>query len=233
MTGPAASVFLPSYGKPQYVGEAIASVLAQEFTDFELWILENCDDGGATRAAVAPYLGDPRIVYEEIGFTEAERAERYITAVLLNRYYPKAAGRVIFYISDDDLMEPGCLARCMAELDGHPEQSVVWFTMWRTAWSQQQQRFRPAGSIPAVNAVGVGTGQPQADCRIDGGQVAHRRECLDQIDQPWFPEDRSKYVAMHADGVFLQKLANRYVFHPVPEYLMTHRVTPLSTWDRP
>jgi glycosyltransferase involved in cell wall biosynthesis len=231
LTGPAASVFLPSYNKAAYVGDAITSVLGQTFGDFEFWILENSDDGGATRAAIAPHLADPRVIYEEIGFTAEERAERYVTAVLLNRYYPKAAGRVIFYISDDDLMQPECVARCMEELGGDPGKSVVWFTMWRTAWSQRQGRFRPAGSIPAVRAVGVGTGQPQADCRIDGGQVAHRRECLDQLEQPFFPEERP--TAHHADGVFLQKLANRYVFHPVPDYLMTHRVTPVSTWDRP
>ena len=228
---PAASVFTCSYNKPDYVGDAIASVLAQEFGDFEYWILENSDDGGKTRAAVAPYLSDPRIVYEEIDLTGEDREGCYPPAMLLNRYYAKANGRYIFYLSDDDLFEPACLARCVAELDADPAKSVVWFTLWRTVL--KGGRFRPAGSIPAVCEAGRGSRQPKVDCRVDGGQVAHRRECLDLVGWPWFPEEPHWYVARHSDGVFLQKLADLFTFHPIPECLMIHRVTPDSTWDKP
>ena len=231
MTGPAVSVFSCSYDKPQYAPEAIASVLAQELADFEYWIIENSDDGGATRAAIAPLLGDPRVIYEEIEFTDAEREACWPPALLMNRYYAKANGRYILYLSDDDLLEPACLARCAAELDAHPDWHVVWFTLWRTVW--KGGRFRPAGSIPAACEAGRGTRMAKVDCRVDGGQVMHRRECLDKIAQPWFPEDPYWYVARHNDGVFLQKLADEFTFHPIPEPLAVHRVTPLSIWDKP
>jgi Glycosyl transferase family 2 len=231
VSAPKVTIFTCSYNKPQYAPEAIASVLAQDEPGWEYFILENSDDGGRTRAAIAPLVRDPRIIYQEIDLLPEDRAGGYVTARLLNEYYGKASGAVIFQLSDDDLLEPSCFSRCLAELAAHPEYSAVWFTMWRTVWDEARGRFRPAGSIPAVNAVGVGTGQYQADCRVDGGQVAHRRECLEQIDPPWFPEGRG--TAHHADGVFLQKLANRYPFYPVPDHLLTHRATPLSTWDKP
>jgi len=229
---PAFSVFMPCYGKPAYAPEAIASVLAQDCGDFEFWILENSDDGGATRSAIAPLLSDPRIIYEELALGEDERLPRAWTpAVLMNRYYGKAAGDLIAYISDDDLWEPGLTGRVLAEFTAHPEYHAVWFTMWRTLWDGQQGRWRPAGSIPAVCDVGKGAGQEQADCRVDGGQVVHRRECLDEIPQPWFP--LGKATAHHNDGVFLQKLADRHPLHPIPDRLMTHRSTPQSWWDKP
>jgi len=229
---PAVSVFLPSYNKPGYVTEAAASVLAQDCGDLELWILENSDDGGATRAALAPLTADPRVIYEEITLGEDERMPRAWTpAVLMNRYYGKAAGELIAYISDDDLWEPNLVSRVLAEFAAHPEHHAVWFTMWRVSWDERQGRFRPAGSIPAVCEVGKGCRQEKADCRVDGGQVVHRRECLDEIPQPWFPPDRA--TAHHNDGMFLQKLADAHPLHPVPDRLMTHRATPLSSWDKP
>ena len=232
MTGPAFSVFLPSYNKPWYVRDAIGSVLDQDCTDFELWVLENSDDDGETRTAVAPLLQDPRVIYEEITLSEEDRIPvRYPTAVLLNRYYPKASGEYIAYISDDDVFDPQCFSRCLAEFAAHPDYHAVWFTMWREQWDASQVRFRAAGSIPAVNAVGAGTGQPKADCRVDGGQVIHRRECVEEVGQPLFPEVMG--TAHHADGVFLQKLADLHPLHPIPDRLLTHRCTPLSTWDRP
>src|SRR5215470_565459 len=109
---PLASVFTPSYSKGAYAAEAIRSVLAQDFTDFEYWVLENSDDGGHTRSVIAPLLDDKRVIYQEAEFTPGERAERYPPAVLLNRYYPKATGKYIFYLSDDDLLDPRCLRLC-------------------------------------------------------------------------------------------------------------------------
>ena len=42
---PKISVFLPSYNKGEYVLDALRSVLAQSRPDWELWILENSNDG--------------------------------------------------------------------------------------------------------------------------------------------------------------------------------------------
>lgn len=229
---PAASVFLPSYNKPQYVTEAIGSVLAQDMPDFELRILENSTDDGATRAAIAPLLGDPRIRYEEIEFTPAERQEVYITSLLLNSSYPKAEGEYIFYLSDDDLLDPGCLRRAVECLEQDPARMVCWFTLMQRAWNGATGGWRDSGSIDASHHAGLGTAFAVVDCRIDGGQVAYRRQCLDQIPQPWFPEDPHPGVAAHSDGLFLQKLADRWMFYGIPHPGVTHRRTPVSIWTQ-
>jgi glycosyltransferase involved in cell wall biosynthesis len=224
---PVVSVFLPSYNKAPYVTEAVSSILAQDYGDFEFWILENSTDDGPTREALAPLLADKRIRYEEIGFTPAERANSYIPSVLLNRYYPQAAGEFIFYLSDDDLLAPSTFRLATGALQD-PRRMVCWWSM--EILGRSPQGWGQAGAIQAHADAGAGSGIPVVDCRIDGGQVAYRKRCLDEIDPPWFPEEAHQSIACHSDGVFLQKLADRWTFHPVPELLLTHRMTELSTW---
>jgi spore maturation protein CgeD len=226
---PLASVFTPSYNKGHYATEAIASVLAQDFSDFEYWILENSTDG-VTRKEIAPLLGDPRVIYEEIELTAGERERTYPTAVLLNRYYPKANGKYIFYLSDDDLLEPSCVSRCVEFMEADPQRRVCYFGLLHA--SLREGGFMPTGGIPALHPMGMGTELPVVDSRIDGGQIAHRKDCLDWIGPPYFPEQAEHGIACHADGLFMQKMAREFTFHPVEEFLVTHRRTPLSTWDR-
>jgi spore maturation protein CgeD len=226
---PLASVFTPSYNKGGYVTEAIASVLGQEFTDFEYWILENSTDG-ETREAIAPLLDDPRVIYEEITLGAVERERAYAPAVLLNRYYPKAAGKYIFYLSDDDLLDVRCLRLCTEFLEADEARRVCFFGLMHT--SQRPSGWETTGGIPAIDPMGAYTNLPVVDSRIDGGQIAHRADCLEQIEPPWFPEQAERGIACHADGLFMQKLAREFTFHPVNEFLMWHRRTPLSTWDK-
>lgn len=230
MTGPLVSVFTPVHNKAAYAPDAIRSVLAQDMPDFEYWILENSTDSGVTRGAIAPLLNDPRVIYEEIEFTRAERMQCYPPAVLLNRYMAKAAGEYVCYISDDDVFELSCFRRCVEAFGAGPERMVVWFGVWIAACRGGGEV--PAGAIPADGPLGFGTAETGVDCRIDGGQIMWRRDALEQIERPWYPETPVPGVACHSDGLMMQKLARRFTFWPVPEFLLTHRRTPLSTWDR-
>jgi spore maturation protein CgeD len=229
MSVPLASVFTPSYNKGTFAAEAVASVLGQDCGDFEYWIIENSADD-VTREVLAPLLGDPRIRYAELSFTAPERAGRYIPSVLLNEYYPKAAGEFIFYLSDDDILMPSCISRCTAFLNEDPARMVCYFTQQQESW--RENAFHPHGGIPAHVNMGAGTPFGVVDSRIDGGQIAFRREALDGISQPWFTENPDPSVACHSDGVFMQRLADLHTFHAIPDHLGTKRRTPVSTWGR-
>ena len=227
---PMVSVFLPSYNKGEYATEAIACVLAQDYANLECWLLENSDDGGHTREMIAPLLGDSRIIYEEIEFGPGEREAAYPTAVLLNRYYPKANGEIIAYLSDDDLLDPRTLRLCVEFLEADESRKVCYFGLRHANLRPDGWTF--TGSIPALHPMGAYTDLPVVDSRIDGGQIAHRADCLERLDQPWFPEEAERGIACHADGLFMQRLAREFTFWPVNEFLLTHRRTPLSTWDK-
>src|SRR3972149_2892264 len=57
---PAASVILPTYERRELVREAVASILAQTFADFELIVV---DDGSTDGTGEALHGLDPRLVY--------------------------------------------------------------------------------------------------------------------------------------------------------------------------
>src|SRR5262245_21706236 len=93
---PLVSVLLPTFERAGLVGEAVASVLAQTCTDFELLVI---DDGSTddTAAVVRGFI-DPRVSY-------LERKHGGIAAAL-NTGLAQARGRLIARIDSDDRWLP-------------------------------------------------------------------------------------------------------------------------------
>jgi glycosyltransferase involved in cell wall biosynthesis len=230
------SVFLPSFNKGLYVLDAMRSVFAQTMRDWELWILENSNDGETHKIVEAELarLSPKRrfkVHYERLEGEEIEyrRANSYITCWLLNVYYPEAGGEHIFYLSDDDLIDPECLGVMAAELDQNPGYHVVYAGLRHAVPSGP-------GDIGPFSDMGIPALDPKTfpgsvDCHIDGGQVMHRKTCLDHLVFPYFQETGTPEELRHCDGIFLERLVGRFVFHPIPRYLITHRWTDKSVWS--
>ena len=232
---PLVSVYLPSYNKPEYVGQAIQSVLDQTYQNWELWILENSDDEGpdCTREVIhgLNIPAHPQVIYEEIEYTPEARQRVYPTAELLNKYYPWAQGKYIFYLSDDDLFDPDCFETCVNFLEAG-NHSAAWFSL-RLAYVKGPDLgpFPDNGpGIPANRTVGQGYEQ-SLNCKMDGGQIVHTRDILKHIPQPYFPSARD-YFSRQCDGAFLTSLARVCVIPNIPRALVTHRTTPVSTWTK-
>ena len=63
MSQPRVSVCLPVYNGEQFVAEAIRSVLAQDFADFELIITDNASTDGTADICRQWCRADPRVRY--------------------------------------------------------------------------------------------------------------------------------------------------------------------------
>lgn len=233
---PRVSVFLPSYNKHAYCVEAVQSILDQDDPRWELWIMENSTDS-RTRSVLRDHLpaleSDPRIIYEEMTIPDDVRRTWYVTPWLLNKYYAHARGDIIAYLSDDDLFTPGCFGTFTRYFDAHPECDVAYcgLRVSRAAVPGEGRTAPWANEIPALLTRGKGGDTRFVDCQIDGGQMMHRTTTLAAISQPWFHEARDG-DASHCDGLFLDKLAREFLFHPLDFHGVTHRLTPLSTWSR-
>ena len=97
---PKVSIILPCYNGAKWLSEAIASILAQTYQDFELLII---DDGSTDNSKVilSSYLVDERVRYiyqENKGFSGA-----------LNRGLKESKGDLIGFICSDDLWLPNKL----------------------------------------------------------------------------------------------------------------------------
>lgn len=133
---PAVSVVMPAYNVEPYIGDAIQSVLAQTFTDFELLII---DDGSTDETfAVAQRYADldsrVRIIRQENKGLSAAR-----NTALRNSRAP-----ILALLDSDDLWTPAFLASQMAILDSHPEIDIVSGNAWTLGGRENGTPARPS-----------------------------------------------------------------------------------------
>lgn len=109
---PKISVIIPSYNHAKYVGEAIKSVLAQDFTDFELLIADDCSQDNSRQ--IIGNFQDDRIhtffLDENIGPCE-----------ILKYLIQHASGTYIALLNSDDFWETTKLSKQIAFLEANPE----------------------------------------------------------------------------------------------------------------
>lgn len=112
--GPCVSVVIPLYQTQRYIAEALASVLVQTFTDFEVLVIDDgSSDGGP---AIARAIPDPRVRV----ITQINRG----LAGARNTGIAQARGEFVAFLDADDLWQPTKLARHAAHLKANPEIGV-------------------------------------------------------------------------------------------------------------
>lgn len=113
---PAASVVMTVYRDFRFLDAAVASILDQEFADFELIVV---DDGNAKDALFeALAQRDPRIRVVSMPTNAG-------TAAAANAGIAQARGDVIVRLDADDLAEPQRLGRLLAAFAEDPELGLV------------------------------------------------------------------------------------------------------------
>lgn len=112
---PKVTVAMPVYNDAAYLNEAVDSVLAQTFTDFELLII---DDGSTddSPSLLAEYT-DPRI--RRLTFTENKGRP-----VARNAALDHAQGEYLAWMDADDIALPQRLEKQVAFLDAHDDIAV-------------------------------------------------------------------------------------------------------------
>ena len=112
------SVCMPVYNtKPEYLREAVESILNQTFKDFEFLILSDSPDNTEIDKIISSY-DDKRIKYSKntknIGISESR-----------NKLLKTAKGEYIAVFDHDDISLPNRLEKEVEYLDKNPDVSVV------------------------------------------------------------------------------------------------------------
>lgn len=115
MALPRISVALPVYNGGEDLRVAIASVLTQSFTDWELLLI---DDGSTDGVLDTLDLSDPRISFVREGGNRG-------LAARLNQAIDLARAGMFARMDADDICHPERFARQIAFLDAHPEVDVL------------------------------------------------------------------------------------------------------------
>src|SRR5262249_2587462 len=132
MSAPAVTVAIPSYNRPAYLGEALASVLAQDLDDFEVLVVD--DASPCDMASVVQELRDPRIRLVR---------QRTTVGVIPNTRTALAAPstRYVAHLDDDDLWLPHHLREAVTALDAHPH--ATFYACTARKFGTQQGLHRP------------------------------------------------------------------------------------------
>lgn len=119
------TVVLPTHNRPALLAEALASLEAQTYQDWEAWIVDD---------ASAPPVN-------EMGLSRKIHVLRHTEsrggAASKNAGLQRATGELIAFLDDDDLYAPGLLARAVGVFDRHADLDVVFMGV---SW------FGPAGN---------------------------------------------------------------------------------------
>ncbi len=115
---PRVSVLMPVYNtRPDHLREAVSSILAQTFTDFELIVLNDGSDEPGLEEVVRSF-GDVRVIY-------AENERNLGISRSRNRLMDMAGGEYFAVMDHDDVSLPERLEKQVAFLDSHPEVGVL------------------------------------------------------------------------------------------------------------
>jgi glycosyltransferase involved in cell wall biosynthesis len=121
---PLASVIIPTYNRPEGLKEAIQSVLRQEYTCFEIIVI---NDGGVdVQEIIATYKVGWDITYIQHGNNRGLAAAR-------NTGIREARGKYIAYLDDDDIFYPNHLRTLVEYLET---------TGYKVAYSEAYRAFQ-------------------------------------------------------------------------------------------
>lgn len=107
---PRVSIGLPVYNGERFIEQAIESVLAQSFTDFELTISDNASTDATAEIAGHYAASDPRVRHLRHPETHGARWN-------FNTVFAESRGSLFAWLAHDDMWAPDFLERCVAAFD--------------------------------------------------------------------------------------------------------------------
>ncbi|HNJ35797.1 MAG TPA: glycosyltransferase [Leptospiraceae bacterium] len=112
MAEPLVSVVMPSFNHARYILESIQSVLAQDFSDFELIVVDDASTDNTRE--VLESIGDDRVRFRINEHTG-------LPAITRNTGIAMARGEMVAFLDSDDLWEKNKLSSQLEMLRAHPE----------------------------------------------------------------------------------------------------------------
>lgn len=113
---PKISVVVPTYQRPHFLRQALASLQAQTFGDFEVMVCDN--DNSDEVAGIIAELDDSR-------FRHVRRPTNIGMLPNALQGLQAATGEFVFKFDDDDVLEPTCFDALVGGLAQSPEATVV------------------------------------------------------------------------------------------------------------
>jgi cellulose synthase/poly-beta-1,6-N-acetylglucosamine synthase-like glycosyltransferase len=128
---PTLTAVMPVYNTAPFVEEAVRSVLAQSFSDFELLVVDDGSTDGS--AEIVEAIGDPRIRIVRTPHAGLAGAE--------NAGLREARGRYLARVDSDDIVLPELFEKLVVVMDANPGTAAV--GAWTRRFGARQAFDRP------------------------------------------------------------------------------------------
>jgi hypothetical protein len=210
------SCIVLSHDKEDRVAEAIDSLRAQTFADWEALVFDSGVLYDRGFFATLPAMKDRRFRLVRSWETEEIRKSKTVASWCFNECFRKKLlrGRYVLYLCDDDLLYPGALEGFHDYARAHPDARALYGSVDMTGVDARGEKFL-LREILADEVRGSCCGGGSLDCQVDYLQVCHQAALMDSFpDDEYWPEERG--VIRHADGIFLERIGNLVPIHPVP-----------------
>ncbi len=226
ISGPKISVCIPTYNRAHFLSGAIASVMAQTISDWEIVV---CDDGSTdgTPELMASY-DDARIQYvrhdRNIGKSNNMRSG-----------FEAATGKYFVKFDDDDLLTPDFLEKTSQILDQYPEVGLVGTDHWvmdgagdrNLEWSELNSQKWGRSTLPEGIIEDLLSKTFITQC-LQVGATLWRMDALRELDymrRDWQScEDNDLFVRFALAGMagyYLPERLMKYRFHAEQQRLGT------------
>ena len=208
---PEVSVLLVTWNRPELFQEAIDSVFAQTYEDWELIILDDNSVDPAKLDLLRRYWSDPRVrLYKDNVQDPDRRRNKTRCAVLINIGIQLARGKYVTYLCDDDYFLPPRLELMVKRLD-QGDCQVVYGSQYAEYLGRPETRWVRLDASQVLAS---------AYCCVDISEVMHTRQAA--LDVGGWDEDIRHFRI--PDAVFWNRLTNAgHLFYPVPEFTEVHR----------
>jgi len=114
MQSPLVSVLMTAYNRELFIAEAIESVLASTYSNFELIIVDDCSSDRTVQIAREYERKDPRVTV----YVNEKNLGDYPNR---NKTASYAKGKYLKYLDSDDTMSPDCLEIMVNGMEANPE----------------------------------------------------------------------------------------------------------------
>jgi len=191
---PRVSVLIPARHEATVIGATVRRLLAQDYPNFELLILDDHSDDGTAESARAAAPDDPRLrVLQGAPLPEGWMGKSWACHQLAG----VAQGEILVFTDADVLWEPGALSRLVGEMERRDADLLtVWPTQETVTWSERLVvsllAFVVVGYLPVLAvhhipwpvftaAIGQCLAFRRAAYEASGGHAAIRSTLIDDM----------------------------------------------------
>ncbi len=199
---PRVSIVTPFLNAGRFIAESIESVLAQEYADWELLLVDDGSTDEGTAIALRYAAAHPG----KIQYLAHEGHEHRGASASRNLGGRHAAGEYLAYLDADDVYSPAKLREQVPLLDAHPEAALMyaateyWYSwsgrrgdaardwIWRSSAARPNEVVAPprmliaflrdGGTVPCMGSV---LARRAAVERVGGWEESFRTICTDQV----------------------------------------------------